>query len=470
MAVASGLWANRKIGRYLAVVLALLGSIEALALLHWIIFLPIGLSSTFLWYANLEMGLFYLAAHLAPYLVIPLMYLWIFKLLFHWRRESNEKQESLDQKSEKTLSRRAILILLLSIFLAVTAAIFPYLPTINLRNRNVGSDFKRYIEAAELVEKDLSQIFNVWHSSRPLIHMIIYGIQLMSGLNATTVVRYLPLFLNPLLVISTYLLAREIFLDELVASWASFFTVCGIQIAVGMFSFFLTNMLALSIMFLSLGFLFRAIRCGYYISLILALLMGGLLVFTHPWTFDQYYVPIILLTFYILYDDRKKDNGYIRFKMIFFYVFSLGLSDFVKSKIFHGLGGVSASSVALESIIDVSGFWYSNIFFFRRIYCGLESNVILLILSITGIYILEKVSISKLYFILLFFISSLPFIFCNAMIKSRLIYNIPFGLYSAYSFTWLNNQKNINKFKLHINFFILLSMIVYLFRSLANII
>jgi len=47
LAVSGGLWTHRGIGRYFSGVLVLLGSIEVLALLHWVVFLPIGLSIPF---------------------------------------------------------------------------------------------------------------------------------------------------------------------------------------------------------------------------------------------------------------------------------------------------------------------------------------------------------------------------------------------------------------------------------------
>ncbi|MFX0207960.1 MAG: hypothetical protein ACFFDT_18385, partial [Candidatus Hodarchaeota archaeon] len=470
LAVAGGLWADRKIGKYLAGILALLGSIEALALLHWTVFLPIGLSSPFLWYANLEMGLFYLLAHLAPFLSIPLMFLWVPKLIVNWRWGGKVNNANFNWIAGNNKSYWSKLLLFFSITLGVVAAVYPYLPSVNPQNRSVGVDFNHYVEEARLVEQNLSQVFKVWGSSRPFIHLVIFGFQKMFGLDVVSAVKYLPIILNPLLAVSIYFLARELFLDSWIASWASFFTVCGIQIAVGMFSFFLTNMLALTIVFLSLGFLFRAIRCKCLYSLIIASLIGILIVFTHPWTFDQYFATIFLTAFFILYDDRKKEKRYNRFKMILIYISSLGFSEFLKSIVFHGSGGVSASSLAIGSLIQVSRFWSSSIFFFRRIYCGLESNVIILIISIIGILIVRQISNLKGWLIHILIVSSLLFLLNDAMIKSRLIYNTPMGLYMAYGFVWLNKQSKIDDFKLYWNLFIIFTMIVYLFRSLANII
>jgi len=469
LAVAGGLWAHRRIGRYLSGVLVLLGSIEALALLHWAVFLPIGLSSPFRWYANLETGLYYLASHLAPFLVIPFMYVWVFKLLVYRRWGNKIKHGSFEFVDREGVSRKAIFILILSMSLGVVAALYPYLPSVNTRNRNVGVDFSHYKMVVERVESGFSQVFNTSEGSRPLIHIVIYGFRHLFGLDATATIRYFPVFLNPILAASTFFLALEMFNDSWIASWAAFFTVCGIQVSVGMFSYFLTNMLALSIIFLSLGFLFRALQRVCCLSLILASLIGVFLVFTHPWTFDQYFVVIALMAFFVWYDDSKSKEGYNKFKMIIIYLFSLGFSEILKSNLFHGYGGISASSLAIGNIVNFIRFWPNTVFFFRRIYCGLEANIILLGLSIISLLLLKRSRISEIFLIGFLAVSSLPFLFCDARIKSRLIYNIPIGLYTAYSFTWLIRQKN-KDLKSSSSFFVLSSMIGYFFRSVANII
>jgi len=469
LAAAGGLWVHRRIERYLSGVLVLLGSLEVFALLHWTVFLPNGLSSPFLWFAGVEIGLYHLGAHLAPFLVTLLMYIWVFKLLVYWRRRNEVRLEVLERNDREVVSRRVIFILLLSVSLGVVAALYPYLPSVNPRNRNVGVDFLDYQNAVEKFEGDLLQGIMTTDSSRPLIFITMYGFQRLFGLDVSAAIRFFPAFLNPLLAISIFFFALEMFNDGWVASWAAFFTVCGIQISVGMFSYFLTNMLALSIVFLSLGFLLRAFRHVCYYSLISAFLIGFFLVFTHPWTFDQYYVVIVLMAFFIWYDERKSHGEYNKFKMIILYLFSLGISEIVKSILLHGYGGASASSLAVGNIVNLSRFWDSTVFFMRRIYGGLESNIILLGLSIITIFILKISRISEVFLIGFLAVSSLPFLFCDAMIKSRLIYNIPIGLYAAYSFTLMIGQKNEN-LKLSSSFYILSVIIAYFFRSIANII
>jgi len=469
LAVVGGLLAHREIERYLSVVLIFLGSIEVLALLHWAIYLPVGLSSPFRWYAEVEMGLYYLGAHLAPFLVILLMYIWIFKLFAYWRGRNKVSRDVLEYNEREGVSRRVLLILLLSMSLGIVAALYPYLPSVNPRNRNVGVDFLDYVEIEKIVETDFSQVFNASKGSRPMIHIIIHVFRCLFGLDEITAIKFFPAFLNPFLAVSIFFLALEMFNDGWIAAWAAFFTICGIHVSVGMFSYYLTNMLALSIVFLSLGFLFRALKHMCYINLIFASSIGFFLVFTHPWTFDQYFVVILLMALFVLNADRKSHEGYNKFKMIIVYIFFLGFSEVVKSKLFHGYSGFSASSLAIGHIINLNRFWDGTIFFLRRKYCGLEANIILLVLSIMTILLLKNSSILEVFLTNFLAVSSLPFLFGDSNIKSRLMYNIPVGLYVAYSFNWLIRQKN-KKLKLSLSFFVLSSMIVYLIRSVGNII
>lgn len=84
LAAASGLWFHRRLEEFFTVVFALLGGFEVLALFHWVFLVPLGLSSPLEGVAWVEMGLFYLAAYLAPLLVLPLMFMWILKPLFRY--------------------------------------------------------------------------------------------------------------------------------------------------------------------------------------------------------------------------------------------------------------------------------------------------------------------------------------------------------------------------------------------------
>lgn len=79
MLVGVALLDSRRFQDYFTHLLALLSGLEGAALIHWIL-LPFGINSPFAWFAVLERSLFYVAANLAPLIVLPLMFMWILKL------------------------------------------------------------------------------------------------------------------------------------------------------------------------------------------------------------------------------------------------------------------------------------------------------------------------------------------------------------------------------------------------------
>jgi len=83
MLVGVALLDSRRFQDYFTWLLALLTVFEGAALIHWIL-LPLGIVSPFAWFADLEFSLFYVAAKLAPLLVLPLMFMWVLRPLLRW--------------------------------------------------------------------------------------------------------------------------------------------------------------------------------------------------------------------------------------------------------------------------------------------------------------------------------------------------------------------------------------------------
>ena len=358
-------------------------------------------------------------------------------------------------------------LLLFSIFLSIAAAAYPHLPAVNPNKIMVGVDILNYVEAAEVVDRDVSQAFKVSSGYRPIIFLVIYGFQRLLGSDVSTAVKFLPVMLNPLMIMTAFFLAHEAFNDEWIASWAAFFTACGYQVTVGMFSYFLTNMLALSLAFLSIGFLFRFLRRFYKVNLVLSSILGFLLFFTHPWTFYQY-LPAIFLTIAISWHRNRGKFPIVT--TIFSCVLSLVLVGIFKFLNFRGFRFFPVFSYALAVSEGVSSFWARNTFIFRLLYGGLLSYMILLSLVLIGIYLMDRKNINELYLTVFLALTSLFFLIGNYTIKSRLLYNLPIGIFASLGFNSiirLNISEDIKKVLIT---FIILTFTVYLFRSLANIV
>jgi len=358
-------------------------------------------------------------------------------------------------------------LLVFSIFLSIAAAVYPHLPTVNPNKIMVGVDIPPYVKAAEIVDQDVSQAFKVMSGYRPIIFLVIYGFQRLLGSDVSTAVKILPVILNPLMIMAVFFLANESFNDGWIASWAAFFTACGYQITIGMFFYFLTNMLALSLAFLSLGFLFRFLRRFGKIDLVLSVILGFLLFFTHPWTFYQY-TPAMFLTVAISW-YKNRDKFPIMTAM-FLCVLSLVLLGIFKALNFRGFRFFPVFSYVLAVSEGVSSFWARNTYIFRLLYGGLLSYMILLSLALIGVYLIDRKNINELYLTVFMALTSMFFLIGNYTIKSRLLYNVPIGVFASLGFNSiirLNISEDLKKILIT---FVILTFTLYLFRSLANLV
>lgn len=467
-AVVASVWSKKGYREFVFGVLLLLCGVEGLALLHWMVFVPLGWASPLEGVANVEAGLFYLAAYLVPLLILPLLFMWVLKPLVRWGlgREVSVARV----RSGVDDVRWSRLLLVFSLVLGVVASLYPYGSSVNPDGRAVGVDFRHYVKWMEIVQDDPSQAFNVSGGSRPLIFLVINAFRQVTGLDASESVKYSPVLLIPLLTVSAYFLARETFDDVRYGAWAAFFTVCGVQVTVGMYSFFLTNWLGLLIEFFSLGFLFRALRKKNNIDLAVASVLGGLLVFTHPWTFTQYLVTTVVMSGLYWYRTRPEILHDGEMKTLITYIACMGLAELLKIYLFSGVGGISASSTAIRGSSSFLEFWWNSIFSFRLLYGGTLAMAILWGLCVAGVLILKEKNISDLFYIIFLVLSSLLFLVGDDTIKSRLVFNIPVGFLSSCGFLYIQNTIRLKKIRYTYSLYIIITMITYLFRTLANIV
>ena len=242
------------------------------------------------------------------------------------------------------------------------------------------------------------------------------------------------------------------------------FTASGINITVGMYSYFLTNMLGLSLIYLAIGFLFRIIKNGNESDLIFATLFGSLTVFTHPWTFTQYYVTTILF-FVFMYFKEKNIKKYL--KILLFLVIT-GFADIIKG----AMGGLEVyGTIASRSpnIIELTRFWSNNIFAFRQMYGGLISNTVFIGIALLGFYLFNERMHFKLFLIILLMTSFIYYLMVDGSAQTKLLYNIPLSVYGALGILFIVRDIVIERRKkIMVLSFLIIYMMVYFFRSLGN--
>jgi hypothetical protein len=466
-AVCVGLWGARCFGGVALWVLVFSSCFEGLALVHWLVFLPLGLTGPLVGVADLELSLFFVSGYLAPLLVLPLLFSWGLRVLVEWGFDLKFVHVSGDRGDDVGWRRTAVFLVVL-VFLGGFAAVYPYLGGVNPRGLNVGVDAPRYVQSMAAVDVGVSKAFTEMGGSRPLIFLVIYGFERVTGLGAEMAVRYLPVLLIPLLVLSAFYVGLQVFGRRRVALWSAFFMLAGVQVVVGVYAYFLTNMLALCLALFSVGLLFASLRGRSYPYLFLAVVVGGLLPYVHPWTFDQFLGSVGLFTLLVGYGVWKKRVSKEALLMLSLYIAFLVSSDVAKGLVFHGVGGFQATSTVVSGFAGLSEFWSSSIFNFRFLFGGGVSNVLLLVLSLIGVLYLDRERLEHRFWVIFLFATSLVFLVGDETIKSRLLFNVPFFLLSSFGVEDLSSRIRDKQLLNTLLLFSVLLSFTYLFRSLAN--
>jgi hypothetical protein len=151
------------------------------------------------------------------------------------------------------------------------------------------------------------------------------------------------------------------------------------------------------------------------------------------------------------------------------YSISLGLTDFVKYIFYAGESGITASLTPIEYLTNVSGFWPSTVVSFKYMFGGLYSNLLLLLLILIGILFYRPSNDLENVNQIFLGLSSAVFLIGNQMVKSRIFYNIPITIFAAQGFLLIFNKLDLKERQIFFAFTII-SMMLYLFRSVANLI
>jgi len=448
MVAAGLLWGGDR-SRFVRALCLALAFFNGLGVAHYGVLVPMGVWSPLEGVALLQLRVHYALGYLAPLLVLAFMFSWLLKPLV---RLSGFKLQELEVE-ERGVDRFSVALLLFSVYVALYAAVYPYFPSVNPLVLEVGVDVPHYVRWFE-AGVDWSRIFFFG------VYVVFKG---LTGLDVASAFRFMPVLLNPLFVLASYYFGWECFRNSRVAAWCAFLSATGYVVTVGMYAYFLSNTLALSLVLVSLGLLFRAIRVNDVRVLALASLFGCLLVFTHPWTLDQYLAGLVPLIGYLWY---RKEQGYLNTGVYMGgYLLQIGLAEVAKTVVLRSVGGATATVTATSGLIGLGEFWFSSIFSFRYLYGGFMSNVVLLGLAAVGVYFLCGRRLPERYLYVLVLLSSLVFFFSDETNKSRLLYNVPLGLFGSVALDAFLEKRGVS----FMVFFVAFSLF-YLFLSVGNVV
>jgi len=469
LCIVTALFSSLKITDYLLGLMGLLCILEGGALLQWLIFMPLGLLSPLSGLADLESNLYYLVAQLSPLIMLIFAILGIIIPVQYFSRGSFEVVVHETKIVKGT--RYELIVLGLILALSVIVAVYPYLPRVNPLSVNVGVDGPQYVLEFKQVEADPSRAFKLEGGSRPVLYLLLFGFQRLTSLSVPDTIRWTPVVLNPLLVLSTVFLALEMIGNIRGAVYAGFFTVVGYALSGGMYAYFLADMLTLSIILASLGFLLRHYRNGSRLDLVIASILGSLFVFTHPWTLDQYVAPVaatgVLVTYLYL---RHKGDAPTPWGLIS-YCGVIAVADVVKVLLLRGsVDGVTALGTLSQGITNTQMFWLDLVNSSRFILGGFLTSLPLLVLAVIGMWRIKRKNLPNSLILLFMAMTSAVYLVGDVVVKSRLIYNLPIGILAAFGLVYLNDLIVDHRLKSMISGALVITLLVYLFRGLATLV
>jgi hypothetical protein len=433
----------------------------SLALVHWLVLYPLGLNTGLVFFADLEIKLYHLGTYLSPLLVVFLLVVLTLRPILG--KTLGEKRAL--EKDHVENGRR---ILIFALVLGFVSAIYPYLPAINPIGSYIGVDATNYQVGLKSVEENIMNIFSILNGDRPFLFLTLRVFQVLTFSSSTNAVKFFPVILIPSLSYSTYYFVKKVCGNTEVAGWSAFFVVTGIKVVVGLYSYYLSNLLGLVLIQLSLGLLFDSIENGSKARLVTSSLLAALCLYTHPWTFDQYIIGLLTVTGFLLILKIRRRESFTELRSLGVFFIFLVFAELLKLCVFKEISGSTLAYSTFFDNILLDNFWHSIIFSLRLKYGGYLSNIVPIVLSILGIKILISNDFKQHYLTVFQFLTMFGFLIGNEAIKSRLFYNIPLEYFASLGFIWL-----LLKFKTQnddLTRLIIVISIVYLFRSIANII
>ncbi len=311
----------------------------------------------------------------------------------------------------------------------------PYRPDLNPFGVLVGVDSPLYEQwfgemQRRPVDQAITYAFGVAaFGSRPLFLVPVYLLGQFVGVDSRQIVLGLPIFLGPLLSLTTFLFVRSGGERERTAALAAVLTGFSFDITVGMWGTYYANWLALAEAYLFLSILLsfdRQISFPKYASLTVLSLV---ILLTHPWTW------VLVLTASMIFSltaDREARKTSQTIHMALIIAIGLG-ADFLKNRMF-GVGTVAedlATKTPVAGLQKLAMFWPNVIDALLYTHGGLMSNIVFLALATAGVLALRWRKPFQRLLMIWVAVAGTVIAFFDSYHISRIIYDMPLPTLSA---------------------------------------
>jgi hypothetical protein len=429
--------------------------------------LAFGASNSFLAsFLNARTHLFYALGRSSTYLIVLLFVSSYYRLFVSLRARNVEHQAS-----SSDFLKLERLILGGSILISIIAALYPYLPTINPLQLTVSVDTPQYVKFVNEMTSSRSGILSAFGEvnggDRPIPLVIIYLVHQISRIELVHIINYLPMILGPLLIVAVYFFSRSVFDDWRIRALSTLFAATSHYVVVGIYGGFFANWFALVLMMLVFMFGFKASKTFDYRNLGATSLLLIMILFTHPYTWSPVLISTLIFLLVTVSGNIQRKALMLLRSILIVAVPNLIVEN-LKTSLFNSVGGL-AGDYAIASVgISFQQFllrFFNLDFTFSTYVGGYLANPFVILLSAVCILIYPQIRFVKMMGAFIVAIS-IPTLFGDFLIQSRLVYLIPFPILAALALTRLSQISVLKRTLIPLAFFISLN---YTLWALINL-
>ena len=405
--------------------------------------------------ANLNLSIYTLLAPLSTVFLLGLLYAWLVKLGTRHAFSRSPKFKSFilfmaepfgkivtsvrtvslaDAANKFKILSRPGSMLGISLLASALLAFVPYRPDLNPTGTLVGIDSPLYVTwVSQMLQRPMVQALlysfvEGYDGSRPLLLVLLYIVAL-PGVSPDMIIKYLPMFLAPLLSLSSYIFVKFGQGSARLAGLTALFTPFLFYVTVGIWGGYYANMLAMIevYLFLTCLLLFSKSRStpmyGVMFSLSVALFL------THPWTW------VLIATACLMFGvSLWKDTGRsIHLKSMVGIVVAGVILDVLKNTIFATRTVAVSLATQLPTGGMVAPFWTSLVEGLLYTHGGLLGNWLILGLGLLSVIALRFRDRFERLLILWVGVASLPFPVLDSYHKARIVYDLPVPVLASIS-------------------------------------
>lgn len=332
-------------------------------------------------------------------------------------------------------------IYLISIIIAsLIISMIPQLLIVNPDNQLIGADTGDYARLIESIRDNSSsslsteRLLEQFSEDRVFSILVFFAYsEIMNYKETAEELDYLPLILGPGLILSIFMMTRELTSNYTVSLFSSFLTMVSFHLLIGIYSGFYANWLSLIIGYLSIYFLLRFIRNPKKISLILFSVLMILVLLTHSsnWTI-LLLVLIVFITVLIILPNQKKRRTILLACFALIPSISIDILKLLLIKFSGLIGDINFAEGRVTSSPEISSIWINLIDTYNIQLGGIFGNSIIFVLVLYWLYRENFKSNPNMMIITIFIILPIfPILFAETEIQSRILYIIPFQIPAA---------------------------------------